>query len=77
MGKSTYTVPYVRRELLSLWHECWDSKPPTSRSTKANRDASLGQTAIVEAKNMGEAAQTVEAAHPGCVAIRSAISRMG
>jgi hypothetical protein len=77
VGKSHYTVPFVKRELLSLWHEFWDSGEPTARANKANEDGSLGRTEFVEAANKAEAAKIVERMHPGCVVIRESVDKVG
>lgn len=72
-----YIVPIVKKELLTLWHDYWDSKNPSEAAKKANEDACLGQTALVNARNMKEAAVAAEKQHTGCVAIVDAISKVG
>lgn len=71
-----YMVPIVRRDLLGLWHEMWDSDKPTKRALEANRDGSLGQTFTVKAKSKAEAATLAEAQNPGYVAIRDGVQKL-
>jgi hypothetical protein len=77
MGKSTYVVPIVKRDLMPLWHDYWDSKKPSKKAKKLSRDGSLGQTATVTAKNKRDAAAIAEAQNPGHAAIQNAVSRIG
>jgi len=74
---SHYVVPIVDRALLALWHDFWDQKKPSKEAKAANRDGSLGRTAVVKAKNSKQAAAIAEQQNPGCVAIPDAIHRMG
>jgi hypothetical protein len=77
MGKSTYIVPIVKRDLVPLWHDYWDSKKPSNEAKKVSRDGSLGRTATVTAKNKRNAAAIAEAQNPGDVAISDAVSGIG
>jgi hypothetical protein len=70
-----YSVPIVDRKLVTLWHEYWDHKKPSKEAKAANRDGSLGRTALVKAKDKKHAAVTAERQNPGCVAIADAIER--
>jgi hypothetical protein len=74
-GGLYFDVPIVRKDKLHLWHEFWDRKPQTRRAKRANRDASLGQTVIVKARNKKDAAKVAESENPGFVAIKDAIGR--
>jgi hypothetical protein len=77
MGKSTYIVPIVKRDLMPLWHDYWDSKKPSKEAKKVSRDGSLGKTATVTAKNKRDAVAIAEAQNPGHVAIQDAVSKIG
>jgi hypothetical protein len=77
MGKSTYIVPIVKRDLMPMWHDYWDSKKPSKEAKKVSRDGSLGRTATVTARNRRNAATIAEAQNPGDVAIHDAVSRIG
>jgi hypothetical protein len=77
MSSSYYIVKIVKRDLLELWHEFWDSDEPSQRAKEANKDGSLGKTDIVHAKNKEQAADLAEQKNPGYVAIRDATERLG
>jgi hypothetical protein len=72
-----YLVKYVRRNDLTLWHEFWDSPKPSHRSIEANKDARLGQSTLVDARNAHEAADKFERDNPGYVVIRDATALVG
>lgn len=76
LSKATFIVPIVKKELLSQWHEYWEEKDPSARARASNKDASLGQTHTVRARNKQEAAKIAESERPGFVAIQSAITRL-
>jgi hypothetical protein len=75
VGKGTFTVPIVRRQLVSLWHDYWDKGTPTKEALKANRRGALDKSASVEADSAVKAARKAEAENPGHVAIFDAIKR--
>jgi hypothetical protein len=74
---STYIVRYVEWIYLVLWHEFWDGDKPSHRSIQANKNGRLQRSTVVEARSAEEAVEKVERDHPGCVAIRDAILKLG
>ena len=71
-----YLVPIVKRELLPLWREYWESGPPSDEAIEQNKDGSLGLSVDVKARNTREAAKIAEDENPGHVAIVESIQKV-
>ena len=69
MSKALYSVRVVRRELLPLWREFWEADKPTKRAIEANKDGSLGETRLIDARNAKEAEAIAASKNPDHVVI--------
>ncbi len=47
MGKSTYIVPIVKRDLMPIWHDYWDSEPDSKDNYRASRLTAIWMQASV------------------------------
>lgn len=73
--RQNFHVPFVRMDLLPLWHERNDGKKPSKEAEKAESEGLLNRTTPMRAASLQDAIDRVEAMHPGCVAIREQIRR--
>ena len=74
MGKSTYIVPIVKRDLMSLWPTI-GMKEAQQGGQKVSRDGSLGKT-LSDGEEQRDAVAIAEAQNPGHVAIQDVFRRL-